>query len=239
MARLGAPRMRSSRSRSVAGSRATFATSSDSSATKNGRRGEWLKVTLRVLKVPLDPHGAEDEPAGLYPRQVCREPIFHGPSARRIARGRFVVGPRQFRGLPCGIAHGKAQALVCGVGPEIHDPPTALVEVHLERVLFRVAIEPSLVALICRGVVEGGIRKLEDGRPRLGRLQDESDDECRNDHRRAAPPRGMIFLPAESTTTSQRLPPIHTFRSTSRFTLDGRIGANFGTTPFEANRRPV
>ena len=64
------------------------------------RRRERLEMALRVLKVPLDPHGAEHEPAELYPRQVCREAVLDGSRAHRVGRGRLVVAPRQFAGCP-------------------------------------------------------------------------------------------------------------------------------------------
>src|SRR5256885_15942325 len=121
---------------------------------------EGQRVATRILEVPLNPHGAEQEETD-SDRGRELQGIGHGP---RVGRSRYDGAgraPGQLGGPPARVTDGEAHALVGRIGPQVHDASGVAFQVDLERVVARVLGHPRVVAPVRGGVVEPTLREGE------------------------------------------------------------------------------
>ena len=125
------------------------------------RAGEGCGLPLLVLKVSLDAHGAEEEPAEVNHSRIGSEGLVEGAGAAFRASGDgglSAVPPKWCNASGIG-ARGKSQTFVFGVGPEVHDPGGALINVDLDRVSGCVFVEAGLISLVCSSFVHPRLRE--------------------------------------------------------------------------------
>src|SRR5437879_6193242 len=127
------------------------------------------------MEVALQTHRTEDEEAEAQ-RAGRGEPVAErAPAARRAGR-RPLPRPVERRGRPRGFTGGEADALIEGIGPEMHHAPALMVEVDLHGVTPGVAVQPRAIALVDHGVVESGLGEREIGRRGVGLDHDRDTD---------------------------------------------------------------
>ena len=128
------------------------------------RASERCGLPLLVLKVPLDAHGAEKEPAEVNHCGIGSEGLVEGAGAAFGASGHggISAGPPKWCNASGIGPRGKSQTFVVGVGPEVHDPGGALINVDLDRVSACVFVKAGLISLVCSSFIHPRLRERQD-----------------------------------------------------------------------------